>query len=108
MTKFLIEFGANPNVENDDGDKALHIAVKNGMHAWLYKKNFQTEAIFWLWFASLPGNVDITRIFINHNADINARNKNGETPLDVELKKGKLLLHSYHNLYNNSWQKIIL
>ena len=63
----VIEKRADPNIQNNDGDTPLHIAVRNGGHATV-------------------------NYFVHYRADPNIQNNKGETPYHVATKgKNKMI-----------------
>jgi ankyrin repeat protein len=56
IVKLLLEYGAEVNVRNENGETPLHSASTNGQF-------------------------EITNLLLKNEADVNARNENGETPL---------------------------
>jgi ankyrin repeat protein len=71
ITRLLLDHGANPNVENDQGSTPLH-RVSQG--------NFNSQ----------EHGVGITRLLLERSADVNARQKNLFTPLHWAAFKGRL------------------
>jgi len=66
LTVTFIDAGADVNMKNNDGMTALHVAIGGGINLIYY-----SEERFM-----------VVGILIRHGADINCRDKNGETPLD--------------------------
>jgi ankyrin repeat protein len=61
---FLLKRGADPNIENVDGQTSLHLAAKRGK-------------------------LDTVQLLIEKDADVNVKDKNGETPNDIAERLGK-------------------
>jgi ankyrin repeat protein len=61
---YLIKGGININHQDNDGNTALHIAIK------------------------LRQNNEIIKLLLDNGADVNIKNKNGKTPLDIAMEKG--------------------
>ena len=57
IVELLLEHGANPNVQDNDGRTPLHYAVENC-------------------------HVDVARVLLDHGADPTIRDNEGMTPLD--------------------------
>jgi len=66
----LIEFGADPNVQNFNGDTPLHLA-------------------------SLNGNNSMVAFLIENGANVNAKNLEGSSPLHLAVSAGHLEIVSY-------------
>lgn len=66
VARVLLDAGANPNWQNDDGDTPLHIAINSRM----------VEDPF-----------EFARLLLDRGADANRRNKSGRTPLDEALAR---------------------
>ena len=73
VTKLLLNAGADPKMENSDGDTPLHWAAKHGY-------------------------TDVVKLLLDGGADPIQRGRNGETPLFLSSRRGytevvKVLLH---------------
>jgi ankyrin repeat protein len=73
IVQLLLDHGANPNVENDDGSIPLHL-VSGGN----YNYNLQERG------------VGIARLLMERGTDVNAQMKNMSTPLHAAAFKGRL------------------
>jgi ankyrin repeat protein len=71
IARLLLENGANPKVETDDGSTLLHFVSQA-------KHNSQEEG------------VGIARLLLERGANVNARKKNKNTPLHAAAFKGRL------------------
>jgi ankyrin repeat protein len=60
--KILLEYGANLNAQNNDGETALHSGCQGGYQ-------------------------EVVQILLNKHADRNILDNNGKTPLDLAKKK---------------------
>lgn len=106
IVKFLIEHGANVNVRNKRGETPLYNAFCNSdgieMIKFLIKHGANVNAadntdgetpIFvaprWI-DEGYSQHLDKFTYLIEHGADINFRNKNGETPLMIAAKFNKI------------------
>lgn len=65
LIKKLLAGGANPNIENFDGETPLHYGVKS-----------------WISFNGI-------NLLLSHGANINAKDKNGQTPLHAAAERGR-------------------
>jgi ankyrin repeat protein len=94
MVELLLQYGANPNKSNYMGWPPLHLALYSSQSAALvllllqYGANIESTvtgvvpgAITPLCIATLQQSVECTRILLEHGADVNATNTNGNTPL---------------------------
>jgi Ankyrin repeats (many copies) len=72
VLRFVIAYGANPNITLDDGSTPLHeafdIAIDGMLQDDLEKPNSET--------------VEIIKLLIANGADPNVQNSSGKTPLD--------------------------
>lgn len=59
--RILLHFGGNANVLDNDGDTALHFAVREN-------------------------NLHTAKLLIDYGADVNAENHSGETPLLLAIQ----------------------
>jgi len=66
VVKLLLEHGANPNIQDNDGYTPLHFAVEGCR-------------------------VDVVRVLLEHGADPTIRDKKGRTPLDIGRKCGIII-----------------
>ena len=90
IVKYLIEKGANVNIQDDDGDSPLHDACFMG----------QLEAVKYL---------------VEHQANVTATNKRNETPLDRAEGRANHDVAKYirstpaaKNLLWRKWRKVIV
>lgn len=111
IIKYLIEFGADVNILNEDGDTPLHYAsmeghleivkylIESGADVNILDKERDTP----LHYASDNGNLDTVKYLIQHGAKINIQNEYDETPLhkasdNQHLKIVKFLLKNNANI----------
>ena len=62
---FLVNEGADPDIEMPNGDKAFHLAVK-------------------------AGRIQVLQTLLNHDVDINCPGEDGQTPLEQATSQGLL------------------
>jgi ankyrin repeat protein len=62
MARFLLECGADPNCQDEDGDAPLHKALKSRL---------------------VKDPTEFVEVLLSFGADPNLRNKKGQTPLDI-------------------------
>ena len=98
----LLDRGAKPNAENDEGKTPLHLVsqgdydtqergvgitrllLQRGIDVHAKDKDHGTP----LHSAAFSGMLEIARVLLDHGADINAENKRGRTPLH-QVAQGK-------------------
>lgn len=112
--KILIDHGANPRVMNDDGVCALHAAAKMGqadctrtllqksVPASLAEKDTKMTPLH---YAAAQGSVEVMKMLIEHEAEINLQDSKGWTPLHytAQLNRedcARLLLQKNASLYS--------
>lgn len=102
MTKFLIENGADVNSKGFEDWRPLHVAAKNG----IVQKYLNYTCTFKCWqscdFQSNVGRLETVQVLIDHGADVNATDKNGNTALHEAASHGNFF--SYHNDVQFFWQ----
>jgi ankyrin repeat protein len=91
MVELLLQYGANPNKSNYMGWPPLHLALYGSQGAAIvllllqYGANIESSVLGLdmtpLCSAALHESVECTRILLEHGADVNATNTNGNTPL---------------------------
>lgn len=94
--KLLIDHGANPNFQGNEGLCPLMVATVQGhldIVKLLLSRGAQVDisaqhGATALSLASLHGNMDIMKVLIAHGADINHQNKSGVTPMIAAAMKG--------------------
>ncbi len=86
MTDFLLDKGADVSARNLFGRTALHLAAEKAGDVFPEEDKEEVESL----------NIDIARLLLSWQADINARDDNGKTPLDyAQTEKMNHLLRSY-------------
>lgn len=93
VARILIENHADINAKTNDGWTALHLSVINGMFITIIMNatilTFKIKShLFRSRFVFNLGKVNTTRFLIENGADINARNKPGQTPSDIANSEG--------------------
>lgn len=71
----LISEGANIHIKDNEGNSALHVAASSGIIKLIQAKIKDTD------YYDKKSLYNILRILVWRNTDINAKNKNGDTPL---------------------------
>jgi ankyrin repeat protein len=96
VADFLLSRGANPDQIEKGGVNLLCRAVENQadwMVSRLLKAGASPNSKQWsrsaLHFAVAGENINIVKMLIEAGAEVNATDKNGQTPLDIALKAGK-------------------
>lgn len=114
IVKILLEYGADPNIQNEVGRAPLHVAVSNGYRGDLsiVKLLLKKEAdpnVLDQWNQTpllLTGhsNPEIIKKLLKYKADPNIQNIDGDTPLYIACKWGAIesvkMLISYNALPN--------
>jgi len=97
--RFLLDHGANANAENKRGQKPLHLLLEGDHNSQdvltfallLLERGADVDAqdkdhATPLHFASYHGKLEIARVLLNHDANANAENNWGKTPLHLVLE----------------------
>ncbi len=75
ITEFLLKRGANPNLQDNKGNTALHVAVyRGGENPTEYPDNNFLPI-------GIQNYVDIIKLLVHHQVNINIQNNQGATPL---------------------------
>lgn len=109
--KLLLEYGADPNLQNIDGKTALHLLpekqpiewsspenkveiaallIENGANINI-KDNYNNQPLWPAVFEAADGNPEklpLVGFYVKNNADINNKNKSDRSPLDFAKKVG--------------------
>ena len=89
--KVAIDCGADPNIQNKDGDTPLHDAARSGSPEVVKlllehgaNPNIQDYKYDWtpLHYAVKGCHVDVARVLLDYGADPTIRDNEGRTPLD--------------------------
>ena len=98
--KLLIEKGAEVNTKDIQGTTPLHLVLRNGSNesaALLIKKRGgQRKGRIWRYSvasASQEGHTDIATLLIEKGVDVNAKDKEGKTPLHWASKLKEAYRH---------------
>jgi len=95
----LLENGADPNIQDINGASCLHYAATLGLEtiaasllrngAFLNQRDEWDEcALHWAVREGGEIAMRIVRMLANHGAELNVRNEDGETPLDLAIETG--------------------
>lgn len=99
ITEILIQNGANVNLTNSDEDTPLHIAAFIGMNIFFSTLNhFIQHKIHWILNYSI-GREEIVELLVKNGADVNRKNKNEKTALDIAVEKGDWTV----NINSKNW-----
>ncbi len=96
ISKFLLESGANPNIANESGLTALHLACSLGFEALVAEivdrggdVNAKTDyGMTSLMFAARSGFPGIVKILLTNRADVLSKDSTGMTALDSRSGRG--------------------
>ena len=95
--KLLIQRGANPALTSTNGSTALHFAARRGNdqvaellvhHAKVDINSKDSAHMTPLHLACVSGNTDISRMLLDHGADIRAKSTELMTPLHTAVYHG--------------------
>lgn len=109
--KLLLEYGADPNLQNIDGKTALHLLPEHQPIEWSspenkveiaalliehgadinIKDNYNNQPLWSAVFEAADGNPEklpLVDFYVKNNADINNKNKSDRSPLDFAKKVG--------------------
>jgi len=100
IARFLVEHGANPRARDREGSTPLHLASASpgdldefcellNEHKNMKEAGFEVkDGELRQELAALSGNVEITRLLVEHGADVTAQTNDGSTPLHVASRHG--------------------
>ncbi|HCN50335.1 MAG TPA: hypothetical protein DIT10_14815 [Chryseobacterium sp.] len=109
--KLLLEYGADPNLQNVDGKTALHLLPVKQPIKWSssdakiemavllmkhgadinIKDNYNNQPLWTAVFEAADGDLEklpLVELYVKNNADINNKNKSERSPLDFAKKVG--------------------
>jgi len=111
MVNLLLAHGADVNAKNKNGETPLYIAVLSGNNLLLQRvavaerlaaanrgltlpglgpRKKEAEDTLANFDSLIAANRDIVNLLLAHGADVNAKNRNGETPLDAAKAKNNI------------------
>jgi ankyrin repeat protein len=97
IVRVLLDYSANPNAENDEGETPLHLVLRRRQYD-----------------RSQERGVDIVRLLLEHGVDVNVQEKDGWTSLHWAALKGMvdvsqaLLNHGANTKLETVWGKTAL
>ncbi|KAH7278030.1 hypothetical protein KP509_38G020400 [Ceratopteris richardii] len=97
----LFLYGANPNIEDENGNVPLWEAIR-GRHKFVAETLWEagarlpsTQSGSLLCKAADLGSIDIVKDLLKYGCDINSENRDGNTILDIAITTGNLELISF-------------
>ena len=92
IARFLLDLGADPNATNESMRRTPLCAAYDGGHPEVMRLLLERGAVADVWHsdderllhhASYSGNLEVTRLLLQYNADVNIRDANSCTPLHL-------------------------
>lgn len=89
IVKTLIKNGTNTNYTDSDGDSALMKVAAQGKMSW---KTVKPPCAFWKSQFNVTGNINMMKLLIENDADVNAVNNDNQSALIKAIAEGNLFL----------------
>ena len=113
IVKLLLEKGADPNIQGDEGWTAVHVAAIFKFHKILElllesgaDSNIQTSegetALHGAAYLNLSKSLEI---LLKNGADVNIENQDGLTPLDYAITEQSVFIRSTHSSCKSSFKE---
>ena len=82
IVEVLLKLGADVNAQDNNNITPLHFAVSSSFQRGLYKSHLNDSPVLW-------SVIKTTKLLLEHGANLQMQNDNGETPFQVALMKGE-------------------
>jgi ankyrin repeat protein len=91
IAQLLLDHGANPDGQNEDGKTSLHFASQYG-HVTVAQlllargANVNAQAMNLQTPLHRAGSVEVAKVLLEHGADLHIRGEGGQTPFQIAWK----------------------